>query len=76
MGFLKHLADPVETVEKLYDARKPRIPVRAISAERDQDRSQHIVYDLEPIRKRMRVLGFVSVWHDDRLWGPQVFQKP
>jgi SAM-dependent methyltransferase len=77
MDVFEHLADPVETVERLWNALKPRGFLYArISADPDEDRPQHIVYDFEPTFERMRALGFVRVWHDDWLWGHQVFQKP
>ena len=77
MDVFEHLAHPMETVEKLWNALKQRgfLYVR-ISADPDEDRPQHIVNDFEPTFERMRDLGFVKVWHDDWLWGHQVFQKP
>jgi 2-polyprenyl-3-methyl-5-hydroxy-6-metoxy-1,4-benzoquinol methylase len=77
MDVFEHLTHPMETVEKLWNALKQRgfLYVR-ISADPDEDRPQHIVNDFEPTFERMRDLGFVKVWHDDWLWGHQVFQKP
>ena len=72
----EHLVDPVETVERLWDALKPGGFLYArISAESDADRPQHIVQDFGPTFARMRALGFVQVWQDEWLWGHQVFQK-
>jgi SAM-dependent methyltransferase len=77
MDVFEHLVEPVETVEKLWNALKPSgFLYGRISAETDEDRPQHIVHDFEPTFQRMRALGFVEVWRDDWLWGHQVFQKP
>jgi SAM-dependent methyltransferase len=76
MDVFEHLSDPVETVEKLWNALKPGgFLYGRISAEADEDRPQHIVHDFEPTFARMRGLGFVEVWRDEWLWGHQVFQK-
>jgi 2-polyprenyl-3-methyl-5-hydroxy-6-metoxy-1,4-benzoquinol methylase len=76
MDVFEHLSDPVEAVEKLWNALKPGgFLYGRISAEPDEDRPQHIVHDFEPTFERMRALGFVEVWRDDWLWGHQVFQK-
>jgi mycofactocin glycosyltransferase len=76
MDVFEHLSDPVEAVEKLWEALKPGGFLYArISAEPDEDRPQHIVQDFEPTFERMRALGFVEVWRDEWLWGHQVFQK-
>lgn len=76
MDVFEHLVDPVETVERLWDALKPGgILYARISAECDEDRPQHIVQDFEPTFARMRELGLVQVWQDEWLWGHQVFQK-
>jgi SAM-dependent methyltransferase len=76
MDVFEHLSDPVEAVEKLWDALKPGgFLYGRISAEPDEDRPQHIVHDFEPTFERMRALGFVEVWRDEWLWGHQVFQK-
>jgi 2-polyprenyl-3-methyl-5-hydroxy-6-metoxy-1,4-benzoquinol methylase len=76
MDVFEHLSDPVEAVEKLWNALKPGGFLYArISAEPDEDRPQHIVQDFEPTFERMRALGFVEVWRDEWLWGHQVFQK-
>ena len=76
MDVFEHLSDPVETVEKLWNALKPGgFLYGRISAEADEDRPQHIVHDFEPTFERMRALGFVEVWRDEWLWGHQVFQK-
>jgi 2-polyprenyl-3-methyl-5-hydroxy-6-metoxy-1,4-benzoquinol methylase len=77
MDVFEHLSDPVEAVEKLWNALKPGgFLYGRISAEDDEDRPQHIVHDFEPTFERMRALGFVEVWRDDWLWGHQVFRKP
>jgi len=77
MDVFEHLSDPVETVEKLWDALKTGGFLYArISAEPDEDRPLHIVRDFEPTFERMRTLGFVEVWRDEWLWGHQIFRKP
>jgi SAM-dependent methyltransferase len=76
MDVFEHLSDPVETVEKLWNALKPGgFLYGRISAEPDENRPQHIVHDFEPTFARMRALGFIEVWRDEWLWGHQVFQK-
>jgi mycofactocin glycosyltransferase len=76
MDVFEHLSEPVEAVEKLWDALKPGGFLYArISAEDDENRPQHIVHDFGPTFERMRALEFVEVWRDDWLWGHQVFQK-
>ena len=76
MDVFEHLVDPMETVERLWDALKPGGFLYArISAESDEDRPQHIVQDFGPTFEHMRALGFVQVWQDEWLWGHQVFQK-
>jgi len=76
MDVFEHLTDPVETVEKLWNALKPGgVLYGRISVEADENRPQHIVNDFEPTFERMRALGFVEVWRDEWLWGHQVFQK-
>ena len=77
MDVFEHLADPVETVEKLWNALKPGgFLYGRISADSDEDRPQHIVSDFQPTFEHMRALGFVRVWRDEWLWGHQVFRKP
>jgi SAM-dependent methyltransferase len=77
MDVFEHLSDPVETVEKLWNALKPGgFLYGRISAETDEDRPQHIVRDFEPTFERMRALGFVEAWRDEWLWGHQIFRKP
>ncbi len=77
MDVFEHLGDPVEAVEKLWNALKSGgFLYGRISAEEDENRPQHIVHDFEPTFERMRRLGFVEVWRDDWLWGHQVFRKP
>jgi mycofactocin glycosyltransferase len=76
MDVFEHLSDPIEAVDKLWNALKPGGFLYArISAEPDEARPQHIVEDFEPTFERMRTLGFVEVWRDEWLWGHQVFQK-
>ena len=76
MDVFEHLVEPVETIERLWDALKPGGFLYArISAESDEDRPQHIVQDFEPTFARMQALGLVQVWQDEWLWGHQVFQK-
>jgi len=76
MDVFEHLVDPVETVERLWDALKPGGFLYArISAESDEERPQHIVQDFGPTFARMQALGLVQVWQDEWLWGHQVFQK-
>jgi 2-polyprenyl-3-methyl-5-hydroxy-6-metoxy-1,4-benzoquinol methylase len=76
MDVFEHLVDPVETVERLWNALKSGGFLYArIHAESDEDRPQHIVQDFGPTFERMRALGFVHVWQDEWLWGHQVFQK-
>jgi 2-polyprenyl-3-methyl-5-hydroxy-6-metoxy-1,4-benzoquinol methylase len=77
MDVFEHLADPVETVEKLWNTLKPGgFLYGRISADPDEDRPQHIVSDFDPTFERMHALGFVRVWRDEWLWGHQVFRKP
>ena len=55
MDVFEHLVEPVETVERLWDALKPGGFLYArISAECDEDRPQHIVQDFGPTFERMR----------------------
>jgi 2-polyprenyl-3-methyl-5-hydroxy-6-metoxy-1,4-benzoquinol methylase len=76
MDVFEHLVDPVEAVERLWDALKPGGFLYArISAESDEERPQHIVQDFGPTFARMQTLGLVQVWQDEWLWGHQVFQK-
>ena len=76
MDVFEHLADPVETVEKLWRTLKPGgFLFGRFHGEPDEDRPLHIVQDFEPCFRRLRELGFVDVWQDNWLWGHQVFQK-
>lgn len=76
MDVFEHLADPEETVERLWEALKPGgFLFGRFHAEPDEDRPLHIVEDFEPSFRRLRELGFAEVWQDDWLWGHQVFQK-
>jgi len=76
MDVFEHLADPVEAVEVLSNVLKPGgFLFGRFSAEADEDRPLHVIQDFEPSFRRLRELGFVEVWHDQWLWGHQVFQK-
>ena len=74
MDVFEHLADPVETVEKLWQTLKPAFSSAAPMASL-RGRPLHIVQDFEPCFTRLRELGFVQVWQDDWLWGHQIFRK-
>jgi 2-polyprenyl-3-methyl-5-hydroxy-6-metoxy-1,4-benzoquinol methylase len=77
MDVFEHLADPVEAVDQLAAALRPRGHIFGrFAAEEDPERPQHIVFDFEPTFRRLTTLGFVEVWRDHWLWGHQVFQKP
>lgn len=76
MDVFEHLADPVETVERLWKALKPGgLFFARIHAEEDADRPQHIVRDFAPTFAHMRELGFMETWQDTWLWGHQLFEK-
>lgn len=76
MDVFEHLVDPAAAVEPLWQALKPGGFLFArLGAESDEDRPQHIVQDFEPTFERLQALGFVEIWHDEWLWGHQVFQK-
>jgi 2-polyprenyl-3-methyl-5-hydroxy-6-metoxy-1,4-benzoquinol methylase len=76
MDVFEHLADPAETVERLWWTLKPGgLLFARIHAEEDADRPHHIVRDFEPTFARMRELDLVEVWRDGWLWGHQLFQK-
>jgi SAM-dependent methyltransferase len=76
MDVLEHVADPVETVEKLWHVLKPGgFLYGRFGAEANDDRPLHVVHDFEPCFRRLRELGFVKVWQDEWLWGHEVFQK-
>ena len=76
MDVFEHLVDPVETVERLWQALKPGgLLFARIHAEEDMDRPQHIVRDFSPTFARMHELGLVQTWQDTWLWGHQLFQK-
>jgi hypothetical protein len=69
--------DPVQTIDHLWDALKPRGYFFArLASEVDENRPQHIIQDFKPTFDRLKKLGFVQVWQDDWLWGHVVFQKP
>ncbi len=76
MDVFEHLVDPVETVERLWQALKPGgLLFARIHAEEDAGRPQHIVRDFGPTFARMHELGLVQTWQDTWLWGHQLFQK-
>ncbi len=77
MDVFEHLADPVETVERLAVSLRPGgLIYGRFHAEHDDDRPLHVVGDFGPTLRRLHELGFNQVWHDEWLWGHQVFQKP
>jgi 2-polyprenyl-3-methyl-5-hydroxy-6-metoxy-1,4-benzoquinol methylase len=76
MDVFEHLADPVDTAERLWRALKPGgLLFARIHAEEDPDRPHHIVRDFEPTFERMRALGLVETWRDGWIWGHQLFEK-
>ena len=76
MDVFEHLADPVDTAERIWRALKPGgLLFARIHAEDDPDRPHHIVRDFEPTFERMRALGLVETWRDGWLWGHQLFEK-
>lgn len=76
MDVFEHLVDPVETVERLWQALKPGgLLFARIHAEEDAERPQHIVRDFGPTFARMHELGLVQTWQDTWLWGHQLFEK-
>lgn len=76
MDVFEHLVDPVETVDKVWQALKPGgFLFGRFHSEEDEERPHHIVRDFGPTLDRLERLGFVEVWRDEWLWGHQVFQK-
>ena len=77
MDVFEHLVDPGGAVESLHRCLKPGGYVygRFSAEEEEEDRPQHIVRDFQPVFDRFMELGFKEVFHDDWLWGHQVFQK-
>jgi 2-polyprenyl-3-methyl-5-hydroxy-6-metoxy-1,4-benzoquinol methylase len=76
MDTLEHLADPVETVERLWECLEPGgVLYGRFNTKPNDNRPQHIVRDFGPTLERMKALGFVEVWRDEWLWGHQAFQK-
>ncbi len=77
MDVFEHLVNPVEAIDQLSNALKPKgFFFARLASEIDEDRPQHIVQDFEPTFNHLQKLGFVQVWQDDWLWGHVVFQKP
>jgi SAM-dependent methyltransferase len=76
MDVFEHLADPVETVHRLWDAlRLGGLLFARFGCEPDETHPMHIVDDFEPTLARLRELGGVELWRDDWLWGHQLFGK-
>jgi SAM-dependent methyltransferase len=76
MDVIEHLVDPVAAVEQLHRALRPGGHLFGrFAVERDDERGEHIVRDLEPVFARMRELGLVEVWRDEWLWGHQAFRR-
>jgi SAM-dependent methyltransferase len=77
MDVFEHLTDPVEAIDRLAAALRPRGHIFGrFAAGEDPERPQHITFDFEPTFRHLTELGFVEVWRDHWLWGHQVFQKP
>jgi 2-polyprenyl-3-methyl-5-hydroxy-6-metoxy-1,4-benzoquinol methylase len=76
MDVFEHLVDPVGAVDSLAVCLKPGGYIFGrFACEVDLERPQHIVRDFRPVFDRFLELGFQEVFHDDWLWGHQVFQK-
>ena len=76
MDVFEHLVDPVEVVQQLWRAMKPRgLLFARIHAAIDPSHPQHIVEDFGPTLARMEQLGFMKKWCDRALWGHVLFQK-
>jgi 2-polyprenyl-3-methyl-5-hydroxy-6-metoxy-1,4-benzoquinol methylase len=76
MDVFEHLADPVGTAERLWQALRPGgLLFARIQVEDAGTHPQHIVRDFDPTFARMLELGFVQIWHDTWLWGHQLFEK-
>ncbi len=76
MDVFEHLADPVDTVERLWRALRPSgLFFARIQVEDAGTHPQHIVRDFEPTFARMQELGFVQTWQDTWLWGHKLFEK-
>lgn len=76
MDVFEHLVDPAGTVDLLHHCLKPGGYLYGrFASEVDPDRPEHIVQDFQPVFDRFAELGFQEVFHDDWLWGHQVFQK-
>jgi SAM-dependent methyltransferase len=76
MDVFEHLVDPVEAVERLWEALKPGgFLFGRFHAEPDDKHTTHIVKDFGPTLDRIQKLGLIEVWRDEWLWGHQVFQK-
>ena len=76
MDVFEHLVDPVRTVDLLDRSLKPGGYVYGrFASEVDRERPQHIVQDFAQVFGRFAELGYNEVFHDEWLWGHQVFQK-
>jgi mycofactocin glycosyltransferase len=77
MDVFEHLVDPVRAIDALWRSLKPGgFLFGRFHSDVDEDRPHHIVQDFGATLQRLQALGFVQVWHDQWLWGHQVFQKP
>jgi 2-polyprenyl-3-methyl-5-hydroxy-6-metoxy-1,4-benzoquinol methylase len=76
MDVFEHLTDPVEVVERLWQALRPGgLFFARIQVEDAGMHPQHIVRDFGPTFTRMKELGFVQTWQDTWLWGHLLFEK-
>lgn len=76
MDVFEHLVDPVEVVDRLWQALRPGgLFFARIQVEDAGTHPQHIVRDFGPTFTRMKELGFVQTWQDTWLWGHQLFEK-
>jgi SAM-dependent methyltransferase len=76
MDVFEHLVDPVEAVERLWQALRPGgLFFARIQVEDAGTHPQHIVRDFGLTFARMTELGFVPTWQDTWLWGHQLFEK-
>ncbi len=76
MDMFEHLADPVDTAERLWRVLRPGgLFFARIQVEDAGTHPQHIVRDFKPTFARMQELGLVQTWRDTWLWGHQLFEK-